>query len=251
MENQGVKYFDREATPLNFHKFFKYITCPFSILFMARNIWEVVSSGSFTALDIISQVVGITAIVSFLITSIDWQPIAWKIVIAYCVLLVISRIAENTYIFYLINSKMISPAKEIISQLVRNTSGIISQILIFIYYFKRKNLFTGRTKSNNRDLFAKQAIEHKSVSKHEIEKLSNTSSRISRVQEDPQLRRDSSQKGRIDGGFHNDYDRVIAKTRETNDATVPITNSKVQFCRKCGTRIREGELFCHKCGTSF
>jgi hypothetical protein len=42
---------------------------------------------------------------------------------------------------------------------------------------------------------------------------------------------------------------LLSDILPTEEENVNIVNSKICFCRKCGTSIEDGSRFCRKCGT--
>ena len=42
---------------------------------------------------------------------------------------------------------------------------------------------------------------------------------------------------------------LLSDILPTEEENVNVVNSKIRFCRKCGTSIEDGSRFCRKCGT--
>ena len=43
---------------------------------------------------------------------------------------------------------------------------------------------------------------------------------------------------------------LLSNILPTEEENVNVVNSKICFCRKCGTSIEDGSRFCRKCGTA-
>lgn len=250
MNNQGVKYYDRDATPLKFHVFFKFVSCPLLILLNAYFIWKQIPD----VLNVAFKVFDIILLATFFIASTKWRPMAWVIIIVYEGLLILDAIPSTlvdifNFIRFLNSDGASQDALNVYARTIGAIGGTISNILILVYYFKRKNLFTGiQTESVSQTIDIQKTIEPRN-SVDNANKRNDVTSKATEVREVEYIQRvTEEQKTTLSDSALDLYDDVIAETKENASEGIVISRERVRFCRKCGTKVEQGALFCRKCG---
>lgn len=235
-----TQYYIRENTPLAFHKFLRYVTFPIGFIISVAQTTEYLSEIEFFSwiyvIDLLYYFLHISLLVICEIGFAKWKSYGWYGInvfvstqVCYCVYSIV------IYSIYLPN--------EVSTAVGHLIAALMYAVPVAIYYRKRKTLFF------------QQAVGGKNILNHS---------------DDLQPQRADEAKGKesiyIDNSIHSSdkQDNVVKRNplqanhkkkvlvrkssaSKNNDNVLPQV--KIQYCRKCGSKVNEDSIFCHKCGT--
>ena len=222
MDNQGVKYYDRNATPLRFHKFYIFVRCPLTILAAIGNIAKLQlggANGTYSTIQIILHFAIIALILAFFVTSSGWYPSAWKIVMFLECLFVLPTLISDAYAFYYLGSNGIRITEEIMHSFYRDLGSVFVEILIIVYYFKRKNLFNGtQAETAKQTVSIQKTIEvgGNTDKEPELKETNTIEAKEDQKNEFIEKTVDEQEKNSIDS-IPDLYDDVVAETKNKNE----------------------------------
>lgn len=136
-----IQFYDKEITPLKFHKFFLYIYIPLAVIF---SIWQAVDlccTGDLKALGFAIEfgyaLLNIIFCMLFFVGALHWKKYAWY-ALAGCLGLSLLFAAAQIALYAVLLPEFIIVA------LYEQLPNVFVLVISFIYYLKRRNLFDGK-----------------------------------------------------------------------------------------------------------
>ena len=217
-------YYSQETTSLKFHKAFYKVISPILIVYHAimllATIGHLVNNDGYynTGMLVLNLFVYALAIIFLGYITYGFsnkKEYAWYMVYAYLILIAFSNLISVVLSY------------NVASAIGRVIGGLVLPIVIGIYYYKRKPLFTIPCSTSTNE--ASQTSQSYVLQQRTYQNSHSTTTHTTTIK--PQ------------NINHSDSDL------SSNTQDIKNQGQSIQFCRKCGNKITiSGSAFCNKCG---